>query len=113
MRRLSRALGTVALLASASMVGDADAAPITAPTDIGDVTVIAPTETGPVTGPLADYRPVPGLSGAIRSSAGANLTIGVSAEMVGPSGAWLRARVDGRALPTEPMFVAPSQANDD
>ena len=86
---------------------------ITPPTPVGDVTAVVPAEAGPVTGPLADWRPVPGLSGAIQSAAGCNLTLTVTAEMVGPAGAHVRARVDGQPLKLEPLFVAASQARDD
>jgi M6 family metalloprotease-like protein len=121
MRTISRALVAAATLVAMGTgtvtPGRADefgaSLSITGPTPIGDVTVVVPEEKAPVTGPLADWRPVPGLSGAIQSAASCNLAITVTAEMVGPAGAFVRARVDGQPVRTEPLFVAAGQARDD
>lgn len=86
---------------------------VTAPTSIGDVTVVVPPEGAPVTGQLAGWSAVPGLSGAIQCAAGSNLSITVSAEMFGPYGAYLRAKVDGVPGLLQPLFVAPGQGHDD
>src|SRR4051794_19699465 len=64
-----------------------------APTTISDVTIVVPPEGAPVTGQVAGWSAVPGLSGAIQSAAGSNLAITVSAEMFGSSGAYLRIKV--------------------
>jgi M6 family metalloprotease-like protein len=86
---------------------------VTGPTPVGDVTVVVPAEAAPVLGPRADWRPVPGLSGAIQSAARANLTVTVTAEMFGTAGAYVRPRVDGQPLGLEPLFVAGAQVHDD
>lgn len=86
---------------------------VTGPTAIGDVTVVAPPEAAPVTGPVAGWRAVPGLSGAIQSAGASSLAITVTAEMFGTAGAFLRARVDGRLPGVTPLFMAPGQGRDD
>jgi len=86
---------------------------VTRQTGIGDVTIVVPPEVAPVKGSLHAWKPVPGLSGAIQSSARGNLAITVTAEMFGKVGAYLRARVDGRNLLTVPLFVAGSESHDD
>jgi M6 family metalloprotease-like protein len=121
MRTLARpflACAAVALAAAASSHASAGdgigpSLLVTGPTGVGDVVVVLPPETAPVSGPIADWRPVPGLSGAIQSASGANLTITVTAEMFGQAGALVRARVDGTVLASEPMFVAATQGKDD
>ncbi len=86
---------------------------VTRQSAIGDVTIVVPPEVAPVKGGLHTWRPVPGLSGAIQSSARGNLAITVTAEMFGKAGAYLRARVDGTALQTLPLFSAQDQSHDD
>lgn len=86
---------------------------VTGPSALGDVTVVVPPEAAPVEGPIADWRPVPGLSGAIQSADANNLAITVTAEMFGKAGAYLRARVDGQVTQPAPLFMAPSQGHDD
>lgn len=86
---------------------------VTGPTTIGDVTVVAPPEVAPVTGPISGWRAVPGLSGAIQSAGASNLAITVTAEMFGTAGAYLRARVDGQVSALTPLFMAPGQGRDD
>lgn len=86
---------------------------VTGPTAIGDVTVVAPAETAPVNGPVAGWRAVPGLSGAIQSAGASSLAITVTAEMFGTAGAYLRARVDGQLTGVTPLFMAPGQGRDD
>jgi M6 family metalloprotease-like protein len=93
--------------------GTAVALNVTEPSVVGDVTVVIPPEAAPVVGPKKDWRVVPGLSGAIQSAAGANLTITVTAEVFGTAGVWLRARVDGALLAATPMLATTNQPHDD
>jgi M6 family metalloprotease-like protein len=86
---------------------------VTAPSPIGDVTVVVPPETAPVIGAIADWRPIPGLSGAIQSGRAGNLAITVSAEIFGTAGVWIRARIDGNVTSVAPMFVTTNQPHDD
>jgi len=86
---------------------------VTGPSAYGDVTVVVPPETAPVTGPIADWRAVPGLSGAIQSGKGDSLAITVSAEIFGTAGVYLRARIDGNVTAVAPMFVTTNQPRDD
>lgn len=86
---------------------------VAGPNSIGDVTVLVPPEAAPVTGQIAGWSVVPGLSGAIQSAAGSNLSITVSAEMFGTEGAYLRAKVDGVPGLLQPLFMAPNQGRDD
>jgi M6 family metalloprotease-like protein len=86
---------------------------VTGPSPIGDVTVVVPPEAAPVKGPVAGWRAVPGLSGAIQSAGVSDLAVTVTAEMFGTAGAYLRARVDGAVWPVAPLFMAPGQGRDD
>jgi M6 family metalloprotease-like protein len=101
---------TLALAATALILGHARDQAFAQGNALGSLSVVAPLEAAPVEARLHVWTPVPGLSTGVASLEGDNLEITVSAEMYQPGGGvWFRAVVDGKvAQPSDVLFKSGS-----
>jgi M6 family metalloprotease-like protein len=103
--RIAVALAGALLLPVCVAPTAAQALPIHTTNPVGDLSVVAPPETAPVTNQPGTWADVPGLGTAAYTRAGGSLAMTVSAEVYATNPVWLRALVDGRvSAPGDVVF---------